>query len=82
MSSGRPIVRQIAWLSLVPQLLLMGILCIVYRICFDSTLLAVELAMITYLLLSLTLRSCIPRNHRKGIALYKAGKYAQAIEKL
>lgn len=80
MSSGKPIVRQVAWLSLVPQLLLMGVLCLIYRACFDSTLLAVELVMITYLLLSLTLRNCIPRNHRKGIALYKAGKYAQAIE--
>ena len=80
MSSGKPIVRQVAWLSLVPQLLLMGVLCLVYRACFDSTLLAVELAMITYLLLSLTLRNCIPRNYRKGIALYKAGKYVEAIE--
>lgn len=79
MASRKPIVRQTALLSLVPQLLFMTLLCVIYILFIESKFLAIELALITYLIISISLKLTIPHNHRKGIALYKAGKYEQAI---
>lgn len=79
MASSKPIVRQMAWLSLVPQLLFMALLCVVYTLFIESNFLAIELSLLTYLIISITLKLSISHNHRKGIALFKAGKYEQAI---
>ena len=79
MASSKPIVRQTAWISLIPQLLFMAILCAIYIIFIEPIFLAIELALITYLFLSVTLKFSISHNHRKGIALFKVGKYEQAI---
>jgi tetratricopeptide (TPR) repeat protein len=77
MTSSVPIVRQIAWLSVLPQigilLLLMGI---AHLLGAQEPLLA---GAITYLVASFILRSMIPRHHRRGISLYKKERFAEAI---
>lgn len=80
MSSGKPVVRQIAWLSIVPQLFIMGILVLIFHSFVKPFKSALILAMVTYLAVSLILRSCVPHHHRKGILLYKQGNYVKAIE--
>ena len=77
MSSKSPIVRQIAWLSLLPQLIL--ILCFIvfaYFIGFQNYILV---GAIIYLAISFLLRFGIPFHHRKGIALFKKGSFVEAI---
>lgn len=80
MSSGKPIVRQIAGLSVFPQFLVMGILIVVFSLLVKPFKLALFLAMTAYLVTAFILRCCVPYNHRKGILLYKQGNYVQAIE--
>lgn len=80
MSSEKPVVRQIAWPSIVPQFFLMGILAVAFNSFVKPFRLAFILAMIAYLVISLILRCCVPHNHRKGILLYKQGNYVKAIE--
>ncbi len=80
MASGKPIVRQIAWISIIPQLLFMAILYVIYSIFIESIFLALYFTCITYLFISLILKLSMQRNQRKGIVLSKAGKYEQAIE--
>jgi len=80
MASKKPIVRQVAWLSIIPQLIFMGLLLLIFGLTISSFNLALIIAMLTYLLISNTLRRGIPHNHRKGISLYKAGKYEPAID--
>ncbi len=80
MSSGKPIIRQIAWLSFVPQLLFMALLVAIFCLIIDPFVMALEVAMLVYLALSILLRTAIPHNHRKGISLSKANNYIQAID--
>ncbi|MDO4275635.1 MAG: tetratricopeptide repeat protein [Eubacteriales bacterium] len=80
MSSGKPVVRQIAWLSIVPQLFIMGILVLIFHLFVKPFKSALILAMIIYLAVSLILRRCVPHHHRKGILLYQQGNYEKAIE--
>lgn len=80
MSSEKPIVRQVAWLSMFPQFIVMGVLVGVSILLVKSFKLALLLAMAAYLVIAFILRCRVPLNHRKGILLYKQGNYAQAIE--
>ena len=80
MASKKPIVRQIAWISLMPQLLFMGVLVLLYSFIIEPFVNAVTVAMITYLVISFTLRFSISHNHRKGISLIKSNNYKGAIE--
>lgn len=80
MWSEKPIVRQIAWLSMLPQFFVMGVLVVIFTLFLKSFYLALCLAMIVYLVISFSLWRGVPRYHRKGILLYKQGNYAQAIE--
>jgi tetratricopeptide (TPR) repeat protein len=77
MASNIPIVRQIGWLSVIPQFLVMGILIFIYH------LIGSEMPMfwgaLTYLLFSFGLRSIVPIKHRRGIKLTKQYKFAEAI---
>lgn len=77
MSSKSPIVRQIAWLSLLPQLIL--IFCFIafaHLIGFQSYLL---FGALIYLAISFLLRFGIPFYHRKGVSLIKKGLFLEAI---
>jgi hypothetical protein len=74
MASSLPIVRQIAWLSLLPQLaLLVGV-----TVALDAT--GIENAPILGALLCLaalfTLRFLVARDHRRGLALFKKEDFA------
>ncbi len=80
MASRKPIVRQTAWLSLIPQILFIGALYIIYSFFIESKLFSIYLTLLTYLFLSITLRSSLSRYHRKGMTLVKKEKYEQAIE--
>jgi hypothetical protein len=78
MSWKVPIVRQVGWLSIIPQLLLLGLLTFFYYslgikeyLIFGS---------LTYLGISFTLRGIITKYHRKGIKLMHEKKYTEAIE--
>ena len=77
MASSVPTVKQIAWISLVPQLILMGI------IMFGYDLLGFEdpyfYGAMTYLILSITLRNIIATDHRKAIRLVKRNDFTNAI---
>lgn len=77
MPTDVPLVRQAALISLVPQLLFMGLLIGGFQ------LLGVEEAFLVgplvYLLVSWVLRTTIPRFHRQGIRLVKQQKFAEAI---
>lgn len=77
MASKNPIVRQVAWLSLLPQTALLVFIILFARfIGFQNFLLA---GAIIYLLISFILRFGIPYHHRKGVALYKKGSFEEAI---
>ena len=77
MASNRPVVHQIAWISLIPNFILFVLLVyIVGRIAPPA--IANGLIIILYMAIILALRG-IPRNHRKGVKFFKSGQYAQAI---
>lgn len=77
MASKIPIVRQIAWLSLFPQLAVMACIIICARfIGFQNYVMA---GAIIYLTISFLVRFGVPFHHRKGIVLFKKGSYAEAI---
>lgn len=77
MASNVPIIRQINWFSVIPQILLIGIFIYIYY------LLDVEnpfiLGALTYLILSLGVRFIFTVNHRKGMNFVKQERFADAI---
>ena len=77
MSSRAPIVRQIAWLSVVPQLSIMGL--IMWLLSIAGVQQPVLSGALAFLALSVTLRFGIPKAHRRGISLFKRKQYAEAI---
>jgi tetratricopeptide (TPR) repeat protein len=77
MASKKPIVRQIAWLSLLPQIPLIAFFVVFARLIgFQNYVLA---GATIYLSISILLRFGVPFHHRKGIALFKKGSYIEAI---
>lgn len=72
-----PTVTQIAWTSLLPQLLLMGLFVYVFYLFGIRE--PFILGALTYLILSFGLRNLIAKDHRKGINLVKQQKFADAI---
>lgn len=70
MTSKKPVVRQIAWSSMIVQVIILLVLMYFF---------IPELVLLIYLALTLLLRMLIPKNHRKGISLSKAGNYAEAV---
>lgn len=77
MASSVPIVRQIAWVSLIPQLAVMAILIwLAWMLGLPEPVLMGAAA---YLVLSVALRTAIARDHRKGMALVKRARFAEAI---
>jgi tetratricopeptide (TPR) repeat protein len=77
MASSVPTVRQVAWISLIPQLLLGGI------IIFVCSLLKFEdpffYGALTYLALSFALRTLVPRHHNQAMKLVKQRNFTNAI---
>lgn len=77
MASSLPIVRQIAWLSLVPQLtVLLSLITAVTALGIGDPVLV---GLLCYLVLVVAVRWLIPRHHRRGISLVKRQRFADAI---
>ncbi len=77
MSSKTPTTRQISWISIVPQLITMGIIMTFwYSISPENVILYGSL---TYLVISFSLRNLIPKDHRNGMKKVKKGNFKEAI---
>ena len=78
MASSKPIVRQVAWFALVPQ---MAIFLFIYAVLTGlNVVMPITYCVIIYLILFVGLRFSIPINHRRGIAAFKKENYQLAIE--
>ncbi|WP_132055695.1 hypothetical protein [Pseudocnuella soli] len=69
--------RQVAWISLVPQLAFMGLLILIFYLCRSSE--PFLHGTLTYLAISFCLRTFIPRDHMQGMKLVKEQKFSEAI---
>lgn len=78
MASKIPVIRQIAWLSVVPQLAIVALL--VGGLHVAGVQRPFVPGAIAYLALALTLRTTIATPHRRGISLVRQGKYGEAIQ--
>jgi len=77
MASNVPMIKQFAWTSIVPQLLLIGLLIYIYHLLdFDEPFI---FGALTYSIIAFGLRNFIAKNHRQGIKLVKQKKFAEAI---
>lgn len=72
-----PTIRKIAWVSLFPQVGIMLIIFLIYTIMGVSN--PIVAFVVTYILLSVSLRTLIPKDHREGISLVGKKKFAAAI---
>ena len=79
MASNIPTVRQISWISVIPQISFMLILIFIYHKMNlkEPTLYGA----ITYLTISMSLRYFVPKSHREGLKLTKENKFENAIPK-
>ena len=79
MSSGTPIVRQISWPAVLPQLVALGIaIAIAYVLGAPDAVLWGGMAYLAY---SIGSRQLIARAHRAGVRLMKQQRFAEAIPK-
>ncbi len=72
-----PTIRKVAWSSLFPQVGIMLIIFLIYDIIGVSN--PMLAFIVTYILLSVGLRTLIPKDHREGIELVGKKKFAAAI---
>jgi tetratricopeptide (TPR) repeat protein len=77
MASNVPIIRQIAWISLIPQFLFMGLLIYIFHLLELGD--AFLYGAATYLVLSFGLRNFVAKDHRQGMKLVKQQKFVEAI---
>ena len=77
MASNVPIIRQIAWMSTIPHIFILGLLIGIYHFFgFAEPTLWGALTMIA---LSFGLKALITKDHLQGIQLVKQKKFAEAI---
>ena len=77
MASKVPTVRQIAWISIIPQIFFMGFVILVYyKFELEEPILYGTL---TYLVISLCLRNLIAKSHRQGMKHVKQQQFSDAI---
>lgn len=79
MASNVPTVKQVAWISLIPQLTVLGLLVYIYYI-FQSPKPFLYGAL-TYFGLSFFLRNFVAKYHRAGMRLVKQNNFVEAIYK-
>jgi len=77
MTSKTPTVRQIAWISLLPQFAFVGVFILIYYLIGTGS--YIVYGAWTYLVLSFVCRSIVLRSHRKGMSKVKKGNLAEAI---
>ncbi len=79
MPSPTPIIRQTAWISLVPQLIFMGLLIYGFHLLRFSMPRAFIYGALAYLSLSSSLRRWLKKHHREGMRLVKEQDFENAI---
>lgn len=78
MSSTTPVVKQIAWLNFIPQLVVISLFFgLFYMLGVNSPFVP---AVLLWFALASALQNLVPRHHRRGMALVKQGDYEHAIE--
>ena len=77
MAANIPTVKQIAWVSLIPQIIIMGLLVFAYQMMGYKE--AFYFGAITYLILTFVLRNFVAKDHRIGMRLAKQHKFTEAI---
>lgn len=77
MASNVSIVKQVAWISMVPQMLFMGLLIFGYYLAGMRDF--ILYGALTYLAISFGLRYFIPKDHRQGIRLVQQKYFQEAI---
>ena len=77
MASNVPTIKQISWLFIIPQLVVIGLIIYGFHLAgFGDPIL---LGALTYYVLAFILRNLISKNHRQGMQLVKKQKFAEAI---
>lgn len=77
MSSKVPMIKQINWISIIPQLIVIGVILFIWNLYYpDETFI---FGGITYLVISYLLRTQIPKFHRSGMKLVKSENFKNAI---
>jgi len=79
MASKVPIIKQIAWISIIPQILFIGILILIYSKLGLELLEAIFCSSLTYLVISFCLQNLLTKNFRQGIKLIKQQDFSNAI---
>jgi tetratricopeptide (TPR) repeat protein len=77
MASKVPVVKQMAWIAIVPQLIIMGLMMAIFYPLSEQYFILLGAAL--YTLLSYLLRYAIAKEHRKGMQQVKQGKFKDAI---
>lgn len=74
-----PFVRgRVVWLFIIPQLILIFLLCWVFSLYTDDTF-TFLFGLVSYWLIIFSLRNLVAKDHRKGIALLKKNNFEQAM---
>jgi len=77
MGNKIPTVKQVAWISIFPHLLVMGCLFLIWYPFSEKNL--VIFGALTYIALSQLLRRFVPDEHRKGLSLVQSENFEEAI---
>ena len=77
MATNVPVVRQVAWISVLPQMVVLGIIGVICFLCGFTN--PVFPAVATYWLLSYGLKYFVAKDQRIGMELVKKYDYASAI---
>ena len=78
MASKQPIVKQFAWLSFIPQLLILSIFIVLASLTGTQT--PAIMGTLAYVGTLVVLRRTIAQHHRNGISHLKTGKFGPALE--
>lgn len=77
MASTTPTVRQVAWVSIIPQSIFMALLCFLWWQYDNKNFLIY--GSLSYLIISITSRGILANQHRKGIQEVRRGNFEKAI---
>jgi tetratricopeptide (TPR) repeat protein len=77
MSSKTPTVKQVAWISILPQMIVMGLLMFLWYHYNQQDFIIYGAG--SYLVLSYILRTSIPKEHRNGMKKVKTENFESAI---
>lgn len=77
MASKAPTIRQIAWVSLIPQMILMAGLVLGWEYFYPSK--GLLYGAMSYLIISMSTRNLIAKDHRSGMQKVRSGDFENAI---